>query len=77
MTREETKQHVRDSVEIKPARVPNNGGQQTNGNADTTMVLHSKYLDLKMELGHYRTRVKNKELLNVMFELVMDEIINL
>jgi len=59
---------------LTPRSIKNPGGQST-GSFDPTMVLECEALSLKIELGYYRSQHQNRQMLNIIHELLIDEII--
>jgi len=74
MTTEEVRQKIRENVRIQALRPESKGGQ----NVGLTKIKHelrSDDLDLTITFGYHRSGTLNKELLQTIFELVLDEII--
>ena len=59
---------------LKPKIIKGFGGQFV-GKLDPTMILECEVLNLKIEFGYYRSQHQNKQMLNTIHELLIDEII--
>jgi len=59
---------------LTPKTITTHGGQST-GRHNPTMVLECETLDLKIEFGYYRSQHQNRQMLNTIHELLIDEII--
>ena len=71
---DELKDSVRKNVKWDTKRPPVTDGQQC-GLPRYPVVLKSEDLDLEITIGYYRSSIKNKELANTLFELVLDELV--
>lgn len=70
---ETIKQIVRDNMKIS-SRHHTSGGQ-TTGFIDPGVILYSEELDLKIEIGQYKSRLKNQQFAVILFELALDEFV--
>lgn len=71
---ERIKNEIRNSAEFT-YRTPNNAGGQSCGVMQTTEIIHIPELDLTIELGYHRSRYKNRELIKLLADMVIDELI--
>jgi len=71
---EKAKQEIKQNVEFKKNIPDQLGGQQT-GLITPKQRLYSDELDLTIETSFYKSQLKNRELLYVLFDLAVDELI--
>lgn len=70
----EIKEQIRNNLKFETINPPETGGQSC-GIIYSKIRLYSEDLDLTIETGHYRSRVKNKELLLKLFDSALDDLI--
>jgi hypothetical protein len=70
----EVKQQIRNNVKFESINPPQIGGQSC-GMIYSKQRLYSEELDLTIETGHYRSQLKNRNLLFTLFDLALDDLI--
>lgn len=73
-TTEEIKAEIRANVRYVNITPKRTGGQQC-GVQKQLYRLESDELDLNIEFNYHRSVAKNREVMNTMFELVLDELV--
>ena len=71
---EEVKQVIRDNIKIKSIN-PDKSGGQSCGNTYCKISLYSEDLDLTIETGYYRSSLRNKQLVTILFDLALDDMV--
>ena len=71
---EEIKESIRKNIKWEVKYSTPKGGQ-TTGKVDSTQVLYSEELNIRIEVGSKKSTIKNRDLALTLFELAMDEII--
>lgn len=73
MTIEERKDIVRSNIKWETARSKAPVGGQSCGVFSTAVTLISEELCCKIEIGHTRSQLLNKEYALMLFELILDD----
>lgn len=61
---------------IEKVNIPTMGGQHTNGPQSSRIILVLKELEFKVEIGIYRSQIKNFEKAMLLMELFIDDYLN-
>ena len=74
MSAKEAKEFIKKNIELKAVEPPVCGGQ-TVGTFQNFMMLRSEDVNIEIKCGHYRSQLKNTELIMTIFDLMLDELI--